>query len=122
MDNITISQASFQDAGTAAGTPSRGKSTGAGQASQSTAVSSSSSQDIATQASQEQIAQALAELKQDYGMTVEMTQDQASGQAVARIYSADGKHLIRQMPPEAVLRMVDTLRSGGHGGLLVSHV
>ncbi len=48
-------------------------------------------------------------------LKVEQTTDEKSGHKVVRIFTRDGERLLRQMPPEAALRILQEVASGGEG-------
>jgi uncharacterized FlaG/YvyC family protein len=64
------------------------------------------------------LAAAAAELATRLNLKVELGQDDHTGRSVVRIFSHDGERLLRQIPPETTLRMLDRLRSGEGEGLL----
>ncbi len=61
--------------------------------------------------------QAARELASHFKVNVEMARD-SSGRNVVRIMSPDGRRLLRQMPPEEVIRLADQARRGSIKGLL----
>jgi hypothetical protein len=65
---------------------------------------------------------AASELGQRLGLQVELSHDEATGREVVRIFSEDGKRLLRQLPPEQVLRMAAQARDGALEGVLSSLV
>jgi uncharacterized FlaG/YvyC family protein len=56
-------------------------------------------------------------LASHFKVNVEMVRDQ-SGRNVVRIMSPDGRRLLRQMPPEEVIRLADQARMGSLKGFL----
>jgi uncharacterized FlaG/YvyC family protein len=65
---------------------------------------------------------AAVELGQALGLQVELSHDEATGREVVRIFSEDGQRLLRQLPPEQVLRMAAQARDGSLEGVLSSLV
>ncbi|KMY69188.1 hypothetical protein AAU61_06745 [Desulfocarbo indianensis] len=72
--------------------------------------------------SEEDLAQAIKELEVRFNLQVEMFTDEETGRGVVRIFSEDGKRLLRQMPPEEVLEMAAQARRGALENLLNSRV
>ncbi len=72
--------------------------------------------------SKQALDEALAALAMHYDLKFEVSRDERTGSEVVRIYSSDGKQLLRQTPPEAVLKIAENLAQGGRGGLLGSLV
>lgn len=70
----------------------------------------------------EELAETLSALAVHYNLKFEMSHDEKTGSEVVRIFSQDGQRLLRQMPPDAVLKIAEDLDRGGHGGLLGSLV
>ncbi len=60
----------------------------------------------------QEVAAAVQELELRFDLKVEMATDEETGREVVRIFSKDGKRLLRQMPPEEVLQMADRARQG----------
>ncbi len=61
--------------------------------------------------------QAARELASHFKVNVDVVRD-SSGRNVVRIMSPDGRRLLRQMPPEEVIRLADQARLGSIKGLL----
>jgi len=61
--------------------------------------------------------QAAQELASHFKVNVDVVRD-SSGRNVVRIMSPDGRRLLRQMPPEEVIRLADQARMGSIKGLL----
>ncbi len=61
---------------------------------------------------------AVEDLKVRFNLKVEMATDEATGREVVRIFSKDGKRLLRQMPPDQVLHMAAQARQGTLENLL----
>ncbi|MFH1060933.1 MAG: flagellar protein FlaG [Pseudomonadota bacterium] len=72
----------------------------------------------ATQVETADLAAAAAELADRLNLQVELGQDGRTGRNVVRIFSHDGERLLRQIPPETTLKMLDRLRAGDDQGLL----
>jgi len=72
--------------------------------------------------SEQDITQAIKELEVRFNLQVEMITDEETGRGVVRIFSEDGKRLLRQMPPEEVLEMAAQARQGALESLLNSRV
>lgn len=72
--------------------------------------------------SPEELAETLSALAVHYNLKFEMSHDEKTGSEVVRIFSQDGQRLLRQMPPDAVLKIAEDLDRGGNGGLLGSLV
>lgn len=75
----------------------------------------------AEKASPQAVAQAADQMAAQLNLKVEVVQDVSTGNKVVRIFDKDGSHLLRQMPPEAVLEIMRRLQAGG-GSLLASVV
>ncbi len=65
--------------------------------------------------SPEEIDRSIEELATQANLKVEQTTDEKSGHKVVRIFTRDGERLLRQMPPEAALRILQEVASGGEG-------
>lgn len=63
---------------------------------------------------------AAQELAMRFNLKMEVVWDDKSGQDILRVMSPDGKRLVRQFPPEAVLALAECLRQGATDGLLTS--
>jgi uncharacterized FlaG/YvyC family protein len=72
--------------------------------------------------SQVELEEALAYLSVHTNLKIELSHDEQTGSAVVSIFSEDGQRLLRQMPPEAILKIAENLDRGGTGGLLGSLV
>lgn len=72
--------------------------------------------------SEKKLVQAAKELEVRFNLSVKMVTDEATGREVVRIFSKDGKRLLRQMPPDQVLRMADQARRGTLESILNSVV
>jgi len=72
--------------------------------------------------SSKKLMQAVKELEVRFNLTVKMVTDEATGREVVRIFSKDGKRLLRQMPPDQVLQMADQARQGNLESILNSRV
>lgn len=70
--------------------------------------------------SQADMDKALVDLASRTNLKVELGADEESGRPVVRIYTKDGERLLRQMPPEAALKLAADLRSGAGEGLFSS--
>ena len=57
----------------------------------------------------------LESLASQVNLKVEQTTDEKSGHKVVRIFTRDGERLLRQMPPEAALRILQEVAAGGEG-------
>jgi len=68
--------------------------------------------------STEKLDAAMAALATHANLKVVMSRDDQTGRDVVRIFSEDGQRLLRQMPPEAVLKIAENLARGGSGTLL----
>lgn len=90
--------------------------------SQKAASQPSSSAQTSSPVSKQALDEALAALAVHYDLKFEVSRDERTGSEVVRIYSSDGKQLLRQTPPEAVLKIAENLAQGGRGGLLGSLV
>jgi uncharacterized FlaG/YvyC family protein len=66
--------------------------------------------------------QAVQDLEVRFNLKVVMATDEATGREVVRIFSEDGKRLLRQMPPDQVLHMAAQARQGTLENLLNSRV
>lgn len=71
-----------------------------------------------TQVETADLAAAAMELANRLNLQVELGQDGRTGRNVVRIFSHDGERLLRQIPPETTLKMLDRLRAGDNEGLL----
>lgn len=71
-------------------------------------------------ASQADMDKALTDLAGRTNLKVELGADEESGRPVVRIYTKDGERLLRQMPPEAALKLAADLRSGAGEGFFSS--
>lgn len=82
------------------------------------------SQDAASSkaVSAEDLMKAVQELEVRFNLKVEMATDEATGREVVRIFSKDGKRLLRQMPPDQVLHMAAQARQGTLESLLDNRV
>lgn len=72
--------------------------------------------------SAEDLMKAVQELEVRFNLKVEMATDEATGREVVRIFSKDGKRLLRQMPPDQVLHMAAQARQGTLESLLDNRV
>ncbi|MBI5522375.1 MAG: flagellar protein FlaG [Desulfarculus sp.] len=72
--------------------------------------------------SPQELEETLSALAVHYNLRFELSHDEKTGSDVVRIFSQDGERLLRQMPPEAVLKIAEDLDQGGNGGLLASLV
>ncbi|MFH1034732.1 MAG: flagellar protein FlaG [Pseudomonadota bacterium] len=72
--------------------------------------------------SREDLEAAMASLSVHTNLKVELSHDEKTGSEVVRIFSEDGKRLLRQIPSEAVLNIAENLEQKGKGGLLGSLV
>lgn len=72
--------------------------------------------------SPQELEEILSALAVHYNLKFELSRDEKTGSDVVRIFSDDGQRLLRQMPPEAVLKIAEDLDRGGNGGLLGSLV
>lgn len=72
--------------------------------------------------SRQELEETLSALAVHYNLRFELSHDEKTGSDVVRIFSQDGERLLRQMPPEAVLKIAEDLDRGGNGGLLGSLV
>jgi uncharacterized FlaG/YvyC family protein len=68
--------------------------------------------------SSEQLIKAVQDLEVRFNLKVVMATDEATGREVVRIFSEDGKRLLRQMPPDQVLHMAAKARQGNLENLL----
>lgn len=73
---------------------------------------------VQPQVDQAELAAAAAELATRLNLQVELGRDDHTGRNVVRIFSHDGERLLRQIPPETTLKMLDRLRDGEGEGLL----
>jgi uncharacterized FlaG/YvyC family protein len=80
------------------------------------------SQSQAPAVSEKELIQAARELEVRFNLSVKMVTDEATGREVVRIFSKDGERLLRQMPPDQVLRMADQARQGTLENILNSMV
>ncbi len=55
-----------------------------------------------------------------FNLKMEVVRDDKTGQDILKVMSPDGKRLLRQFPPEAVLALAERLRRGAADGLLTS--
>ncbi|MBI4799381.1 MAG: flagellar protein FlaG [Desulfarculus sp.] len=76
----------------------------------------------ASAVSPQELEETLSALAVHYNLRFELSHDEKTGSDVVRIFSQDGERLLRQMPPEAVLKIAEDLDQGGNGGLLGSLV
>lgn len=74
--------------------------------------------DLFSNAPGDAVRQAAIELSLRLGLTVELGRDERTGRNVVRIYNQEGDRLLRQIPAEAVLRILDRLMSGSEEGIL----
>ena len=58
----------------------------------------------------EQLLKAMESLKVDYGVKVELVPDD-NGRIFVRIMSSDGERVLRQMPPDALIKIHASLKS-----------
>ena len=65
--------------------------------------------------SPEEMDRSIQSLASQVNLKVEQTTDEKSGHKVVRIFTRDGERLLRQMPPEAALRILEEVKSGGEG-------
>ena len=72
--------------------------------------------------SKDELVKAVQDLEVNFNLKVEMTTDEATGRDVVRIFSEDGKRLLRPMPPDQVLQMAAQARQGTLENLLNSRV
>ncbi len=107
--NLTPKVEPAKDAARATATPSSRADT----ASKIAAVAAST-----TRASSEAVQRAASELSLRLGLKVELGQDEGTGRNVVRIFNQEGDRLLRQIPAETVLRMLDRLKSGVEEGIL----
>jgi uncharacterized FlaG/YvyC family protein len=49
---------------------------------------------------------------------VELGRDESTGRNIVRIFNQEGDRLLRQIPAETVLRMLDRLKAGAEEGIL----
>lgn len=68
--------------------------------------------------SNDKLVQAVHDLEVSFNLKVVMATDEATGRDVVRIFSEDGKRLLRQMPPDQVLSMAARARQGTLENLL----
>lgn len=68
--------------------------------------------------SNDQLIKAVQDLEVNFNLKVVMATDEATGRDVVRIFSEDGKRLLRQMPPDQVLYMAAQARQGTLENLL----
>ena len=68
--------------------------------------------------SSEAVRQAASELEMRLGVKVELGQDESTGRIVVRIFNQEGDRLLRQIPAETILRMLDRFKAGAEQGLL----
>jgi|Deesub1362A_J573_1020465.scaffolds.fasta_scaffold01263_7 uncharacterized FlaG/YvyC family protein len=69
-----------------------------------------------------QVEEAAQTLAARFDLKVELAQDEVTGRKVVRIFSRDGERLLRQMPPEEVLKLAQRARLGTLENLLTSVV
>lgn len=69
---------------------------------------------------QEDLRQAARDLELRFNVKVELGTDEETGRKVVRIFSQDGKRLLRQMPPDETLQMAARARDGSLRNLLTS--
>lgn len=68
--------------------------------------------------SSQAVREAASELSLRLGLKVELGQDEGTGRNIVRIFNQEGDRLLRQIPAETVLRMLDRLKSGVEEGIL----
>ena len=105
MDDLRI-------ASTAAAVASGESPAGQAKAKAQPRESASRAPEAQTQAPAGDIAAAAKELGARIGMDVELTTDEKTGSSVVRISTPDGKRLVRQVPPEGVLKILERLAAG----------
>ncbi len=71
---------------------------------------------------QDSLGQVAERLAARTGLKVEMAEEEESGVMVLRILTPDGGKLLRQIPPEGVLKLAEQLRNPNSEGLLTSLV
>ena len=64
------------------------------------------------------LGEAVKRLAAHFKLNVEVAESETTGRSVVRIMSPDGRRLLRQLPPEEVLKMADQARLGSLRGLL----
>ncbi len=69
-----------------------------------------------------ELEQAARHLAQNAKLRVELGEDQETGRTVVRIFSRDGERLLRQMPPEELLRLAARAQEEYGQSLLDSRV
>ncbi|MCA1905489.1 MAG: flagellar protein FlaG [Desulfarculus sp.] len=68
--------------------------------------------------SSEAVQQAASELALRLGLKVELGRDESTGRNIVRIFNQEGDRLLRQIPAETVLRMLDRLKAGAEESIL----
>jgi|GEM_PF-5559466 len=69
-------------------------------------------------ASSDTVRQAASELSLRLGLKVELGRDEGTGRNIVRIFNQEGDRLLRQIPAETVLRLLDRLKAGSEEGIL----
>lgn len=100
-------------------TPTSG---GSGSREGPAAKEASASSEPAFELSREQLEKAASDLAVQFGVKVEMAEDEESGRSVVRIMSKDGERILRQMPPEAAIVLAQRAMEGSAESLLDSVV
>ena len=75
-----------------------------------------------TEPTREEIERAFNDMAGKINLKVDLGQDEQSGRTVVRIYTKDGDKLLRQIPPEAVIEIMEKQGSGGAAGFFDSVV
>jgi uncharacterized FlaG/YvyC family protein len=70
--------------------------------------------------SKEKMADVVSKLEMDCDIKVEVAQDKVSGRNVVKIFTADGRRQISQIPPKGVLKLSQNLHEFVTAGGLVA--